>query len=59
MKITCDKKDGKIWLTQEKYIEKVLERFNMDKAKPVSTPLTSHFKLSLNQCPKVRRKKMK
>ena len=59
MKITPDRKNGKIWLTQEKYVEKVLERFNMDKAKPVSTPLTSHFKLSLNQCPKVRRKKMK
>ncbi|PHT85374.1 hypothetical protein T459_07480 [Capsicum annuum] len=51
MQIFCDKKAKKLWLSQEKYIQKVLRRFNMDKAKVVSTPLAMHFKLSTKQCP--------
>ncbi|KAF3630196.1 putative protease 2-like [Capsicum annuum] len=31
--------------SQKKYLEKVLERFGMKEAKPVSTPLAAHFKL--------------
>ena len=46
-----DRKEGLIWLSQESYIEIVLERFNIDKAKPVGCSLEGHFKLSLNQCP--------
>ncbi|RVW89954.1 Retrovirus-related Pol polyprotein from transposon TNT 1-94 [Vitis vinifera] len=34
------------------YVKKVLNRFNMNEAKPVSTPLGSHFKLSKEQSPK-------
>ncbi|KAF3651520.1 putative wall-associated receptor kinase 2-like [Capsicum annuum] len=51
MQIVCDRKSKKLWLSQEKYIHKVLRRFNMDKAKVVSTPLVMHFKLSMKQCP--------
>ena len=51
MKTTRDGKNGNFWLTQVKYIEKVLERFYMNKAKLVSTPLANHFKLSLKQSP--------
>ena len=51
MKIVRDRKAKKIWLSQEKYVERVLERFNMRDAKPVSTPLASHFKLSKSLCP--------
>lgn len=40
-----------IWLSQERYIQKVLERFNMHKAKPVSSPLAGHFKCCSMQCP--------
>jgi len=39
-------------LSQEEYVKKVLKRFNMDDAKPVSTPLASHFRLSREQSPK-------
>ena len=46
MQIVHDRKAKKLWLSQEKYIQKVLRRFNMDKAKVVSTPLAMHFKLS-------------
>ena len=31
MKISRDRKNEKLWLSQESYIEKVLERFNMTK----------------------------
>jgi hypothetical protein len=36
----------------ENYIRKVLDKFSMLDAKPVSTPLANHFKLSGSQCPK-------
>ena len=51
MSITRDRKNGKLWLLQQKYIEKVLERFSMSNSKPVSTLLACHFKLSSQQCP--------
>ena len=52
MKITRNRKNRKLTLSQGEYIEKVLERFNMQDAKPVSTPLATHFKLSKEMCPK-------
>jgi hypothetical protein len=39
-------------LSQGEYIEKVLERFRMQNAKPVSTHLANHFKLTKEMCPK-------
>jgi len=52
MRITRDRKNHKLTLSQSEYIEKVLKRFNMQNAKPVSIPLASHFKLSKEVCPK-------
>ena len=43
----------KLWLSQKGYVEKVLDRFNMNNVKPISTPLANHFKLSTVQCPKI------
>ena len=51
IRIVRDRSLRLIWLSQENYIKKVLERFNMDKAKPVNCPLAGHFKLSSSQCP--------
>jgi hypothetical protein len=51
MEIHRDRKNRRLWISQKSYIEKVLERFGMDKAKPVSTPLANHFRLSTAQCP--------
>lgn len=48
MSIHCDKGVRKFWVLQEKYIKKVLERFNMKDAKLLSFPLGSHFKLIKN-----------
>lgn len=44
----CDTGDMKLWVSQEKYIEKVLKQFYMKDAKPVSGPLGGHFKLTKN-----------
>ncbi|RVW62119.1 Retrovirus-related Pol polyprotein from transposon TNT 1-94 [Vitis vinifera] len=52
MRIIRDKANGTLKLSQSKYVKKVLSRFNMNEAKPVSTPLGSHFKLSKEQSPK-------
>ena len=51
MRITRDKKNHKLTLSQGEYIEKMLGRFRMKHEKPASTPLASHFKLSKEMCP--------
>ena len=49
MKIIRDRKQGLIWLSQKNYVKKVLERFNMDNAKPVGSLLTVYFNFSSKQ----------
>jgi len=49
MKITQDRGSRRLWLPQENYVLKVLERFNMAEARPVTTFLVDHFKLSFKQ----------
>src|SRR3954465_3075021 len=51
MEITRDRSAGALWLSQENYVLKVLERFNMTEARPVTTPLAGHFRFSSEQCP--------
>ncbi|GMH04122.1 hypothetical protein Nepgr_005961 [Nepenthes gracilis] len=51
IRISRDREGKKLWLSQEGYVEKVLQRFNMEGSKPVSTPLANHFRLSKQQCP--------
>ena len=46
MEIHINKSLGRLWLSQSSYVGKVLERFNMENEKLVSTPLTNHFRLS-------------
>jgi hypothetical protein len=50
MEIVRDRKSDKLYLNQRGYIEKVLRRFDMHNAKPVSTLLAAHFKLSSALC---------
>ena len=57
MKISRDKKVGKLWLSQEVYVEMVLERFNIGNAKFVCSPLAGHFKLSSEYCPTTEKEK--
>ena len=47
IEIIRDRKIGRLCLTQRIYLKKVLQRFGTnEKLKPMSTPLTPHFKLS-------------
>lgn len=48
MSICCDRGARKLWASQEKYMEKVLEQLYMNNAKPMNLPLGSHFKLTKN-----------
>ena len=52
IEIMRDREKCKLYLSQKKYIEKVLHRFNMQNAKPVSTPLAAHLQLSATLSPK-------
>ena len=53
MRIIKDKANGILKLSQSECVKKVLSRFNLNEAKPVSTPLGSHFKLSKEHSPKI------
>ena len=52
MKISRYRSAGTLNLSQELYIEKVLSIFRVNDAKPRTTPLANHFKLSKEQSPK-------
>ncbi|ONK68535.1 uncharacterized protein A4U43_C05F12950 [Asparagus officinalis] len=51
MEIHRNRREGSLFLSQEKYIKKVLERFGMLDAKPVKTLLAAHFRLSADLSP--------
>lgn len=51
MEISKDMSSRKLYLSQSGYINKVLHRYHMLDAKPVSTPLAAHFRLSSALCP--------
>ncbi|RVX00523.1 Retrovirus-related Pol polyprotein from transposon TNT 1-94 [Vitis vinifera] len=53
MEIHRDRASRRLWLSQYSYVKRVLEMFNMNNAKPVSTHLANHFRLSTNQYPKI------
>ncbi|RVW46178.1 Retrovirus-related Pol polyprotein from transposon TNT 1-94 [Vitis vinifera] len=57
MRIIRDKANGTLKLSQSEYAKKVLNRFNMNEAKPISTPLGSHFKTKQRTVTKDRRRK--
>ena len=51
LKITRDRKRGKVWIDQQKYIEDTLEKFNMNDCNPVRTPADSNQKLNSSVSP--------
>ncbi|TXG64184.1 hypothetical protein EZV62_011178 [Acer yangbiense] len=57
IRISRDKQEGTLKLSQVEYVRKVLQRFSMDDAKSVRTPLASHLRLSKNQSPKMKDEK--
>lgn len=46
MMISRNQSEGKLYLSQAKYIEKVLKNFNMWDVKPIHTIFATHFKCS-------------
>ncbi|PHT54304.1 hypothetical protein CQW23_08766 [Capsicum baccatum] len=52
MRISWDRSVGTLNLSQEQYVENVLDRFRVNDAKPRTTPLANHIKLSKKHSPK-------
>jgi hypothetical protein len=52
MEIERDRKRRKQWLNQRKYVETILQRFNMQECKSVKVPIPIGVKLSVDKCPK-------
>ena len=46
MEITRNRGTGELWLSQEGYLSRVLETYNMTEAKHTVTPLGAHLKMS-------------
>jgi hypothetical protein len=50
MEIHKERKNGKLWLSQQKHVEKILMRFRINNVKPIKIYLASHFKFSSSLC---------
>lgn len=59
MKIQRNKSTGEYTLNQRTYIEKLIKKFNMEKAHPATTPELPSHKLSLDDCPSTEEEKTK
>jgi len=57
IKITQNRSKKLLGLSQEAYINKILERFRIHYSKPVDTPVKKGLTLSLDQCPKTGKEK--
>ena len=57
MEIWRDQKAGLLYLSQHKYIGKVLQSFQMEKSKPVIPPLVAHFKFDASAIPSTKEDK--
>ncbi|KAL8092162.1 hypothetical protein AgCh_034456 [Apium graveolens] len=53
MSIIRDRTEGTLKLSQDNYVEKLLQKFSVQDAKTRSTPLVSHFNLTKKQSPKM------
>lgn len=56
VEIIKNKRNSSIFLSQEKYLTRVLKTFGMLDRKLVQLPLATHFKLCKLYCPKQKRK---
>jgi hypothetical protein len=45
MEIFRNRRNGKIWLSQQNCVKKIILRFGMNSVKPVFVPFASHFKI--------------
>jgi hypothetical protein len=52
MEIERDHTNKKLWLNKKKYVETILQRFNMQESKSIKVPIPIGVKLFAYQCPK-------
>lgn len=52
MEIERNRTHGRLFISQTRNIEKVINKSGMHENKPMFTPLASDFKLSIQQCPR-------
>ncbi|GJU15291.1 retrovirus-related pol polyprotein from transposon TNT 1-94 [Tanacetum coccineum] len=58
MQIHRDRVGRKIWLSQKSYVKKILQRFNMQDCKPISTLFPTNIKLSSKMSPSSEKERM-
>ncbi|GJX47497.1 gag-pol polyprotein [Tanacetum coccineum] len=58
MQIHRDRVSRKIWLSQKSYVKKILQRFNMQDCKPISTSFPTNIKLSSKMSPSSEKERM-
>lgn len=58
MQIHRDRVSRKIWLSQKSYVKKILQRFNMQDCKPISTPFPTNVRLSSKMSPSSEKERM-
>ena len=51
MKIQRYMENGKPWLSQQKYVDKIIQGFNMNNVKPINISLVSHLSFLQVLCP--------
>ena len=52
MHIVRDRTKNMLWLSQEKYVTKILERFNMSEAKPIGSYIVDKLQVEYQTMPK-------
>ena len=57
LQVIRNRENKTIHLSQQKYIENILERFNMKNCKPSFTPMEAYVKLSRDMCPQTLKRK--
>uniref|UniRef100_A0A6V7QVN2 Reverse transcriptase Ty1/copia-type domain-containing protein n=1 Tax=Ananas comosus var. bracteatus TaxID=296719 RepID=A0A6V7QVN2_ANACO len=57
IEIWRDRQNGTLSLSQKEFVEKLVCKFGMSKAKVLKTPFAYHFKLSSEQSPKTEEEK--
>jgi hypothetical protein len=54
MEIKRYQENKKLWLNQRKYVETILQRFNMRECRMIKVPIPIGLNLSIDQCPKTK-----
>lgn len=58
MNIIRNRARKELWLNQSDYISRLIRKFKMQDSKPTSTPLAQHFRLTVEQRPKIEQERI-